>query len=94
MKITADHESVVMQQIRRERFRQFCEGFGSLRSPWSERATGLTHTVWCWTKVGLFRGSSGHTPKQTTRLDDAMEPLPWADTPDPLHGAGTRRANV
>ena len=31
--ITADHESVVMQQIRRERFRQFCEGFGSLRSP-------------------------------------------------------------
>ncbi len=33
MMITADHESVVMQQIRRERFRQFCEGFGSLRSP-------------------------------------------------------------
>ncbi len=41
MMITADHESVVMQQIRRERFRQFCEGFGSLRSPCRYRHPAL-----------------------------------------------------
>ncbi len=42
MMITADHESVVMQQIRRERFRQFCEGFGSLRSPCGRHEPQLT----------------------------------------------------